>query len=113
MQCQIAKENLVNYKPDLIIVSPLNRALTTCSIIFPNAECPIIVQPLLSEGLRSSCDYSYLLQTKKPRFPTYNFDKVQKDGNFWYLKNESEKNYKEYMEIVNKNDGKAYEEIVK
>jgi broad specificity phosphatase PhoE len=65
MQCARAREKLALYAPDLILVSPLNRTLLTCSLIFPNPSCPVIVEPLLSEALRSSCDFSSGLAAKK------------------------------------------------
>jgi broad specificity phosphatase PhoE len=58
MQCVEAKEELQKLKPDLILVSPLNRALATCDIIFKGETCPIIAEPLLAESLRSVCDHA-------------------------------------------------------
>ena len=68
-----AKEILKNYHPDVILVSPLNRALKTCNEVFPEPTCPVIDEPILSEGLRSACDFAGCLSDKKSRYPLYNF----------------------------------------
>ena len=81
---------LSNIKPDIILVSPLNRTLLTCSQIFPSPSCPVIVEPVLAEGIRSSCDFSSELKAKMESYPNYNFDKVMTQGPFWFLKNDSE-----------------------
>jgi len=72
---------------DLILVSPLYRALETCSIVFKEViemnkaiksqansngklkEIPIIVDPLFSESLRCACDVSYNLPKAQLNFP--------------------------------------------
>ena len=51
---------------DLVLVSPLNRALKSCSIIFKEyTKGPIIVEPIISESLRCACDVSYNLPLAK------------------------------------------------
>ena len=49
---------------DLILVSPLERALQTCELIFKDRNVPIIAEPVLAEALRSACDISGDLQSK-------------------------------------------------
>lgn len=44
MQCINARENIANnLTPDVILVSPLERTLETCSLIFENRDIPVIV----------------------------------------------------------------------
>lgn len=42
-QCMHARETANNLTPDVILVSPLERTLETCSLIFENRDIPIIV----------------------------------------------------------------------
>lgn len=43
-------------EPDVILVSPLERTLETCSRVFKDRNIPVIVEPVLSEAFRTSCD---------------------------------------------------------
>lgn len=65
-------------QPDVILVSPLQRTLQTCSLVFSNRNIPVFVEPLLAEAFRSSCDVSSDLESKQKQFPQYNFDSVLK-----------------------------------
>lgn len=95
------------------MVSPLNRSLETCKEIFPAPTCPVIVDPALSEGLRSSCDFSCELHKKKALYPTYDFSKVDALGPFWVITNESEENQAKYREVLAENKDKGFEETMR
>ena len=64
-QCEKAKEQMKNFQPDVIVVSPLERTLETCSLIFKDRDIPVFVEPVLAEAYRSSCDISKDLAGKK------------------------------------------------
>ena len=53
-----AREKMKDIDIDLIIVSPLRRALMTCELIFENhkSNAPVIVDPAFREVLSSSND---------------------------------------------------------
>ena len=46
-------------------------------------------------------------------FPTYNFSKVEKEGPFWMIKNDSYENQIEYKNIIEANRNRSYEDIIK
>ena len=60
--------------------------------MFGDRGIPIIAEPVLAEAMRSSCDLSLPLDGKKKRFPFINFENVEKEGNLWFLKNDSSEN---------------------
>ena len=97
-QCITAQSHVQDIKPDIILVSPLFRTLRTCSFVFENhKDVPVVVEPLLAEAFRSSCDIASETAPKVEKFPTYNFDAVLESGDFWFIKNESEENQQKYF----------------
>ena len=56
LQCQNMHKTVRDIKVDAVIVSPYTRAMQTCQILFEGYSGPIIVEPLLSEIFRYSCD---------------------------------------------------------
>lgn len=83
MEC---REKMKDIDLDLIIVSPLRRALMTCEIIFENhkSNAPVIVDPAFREVLSSSNDIGSKLLESKTRFTKYDFSLIT-DPDFWYL----------------------------
>ena len=75
-----------NIDIDLIIVSPLRRALMTCQLIFENhqSNAPVIVDPAFREILSSSNDIGSKLIESKTRFTKFDFSLIT-DPDFWYL----------------------------
>lgn len=57
-QCDEARNKMKDIDLDLIIVSPMRRALATCDRVFKGhkSNAPIIVDPLFREIIESSCD---------------------------------------------------------
>ena len=95
------------HRPDLLVVSPLTRALQSAELAFEGIDCPRIVHPLATERLEHSSDVRWLrlgplrllsmldihggcrwLQVGRLRteleqeFPAYDFDLV--DNGIWW-----------------------------
>ena len=85
---------------DVILVSPLERTLETCNYIFGHRKIPIIVEPVISEALRSACDISQPLKGKTERFPHMDFSRVLEKGDLWFLNNDSEENQENYRQVI-------------
>jgi broad specificity phosphatase PhoE len=73
---------------DLIIVSPLRRALKTCHLIFDgHKDNPkVIVDPAFREVLCSSNDIGSKLEESRQEFTKFDFSLIT-DPDFWYLHN--------------------------
>lgn len=56
---------------DLVIVSPLRRALTTCELVFEGhkSKAPIIVDPMFREIFESICDIGSRLRESMRDYP--------------------------------------------
>lgn len=63
---------------------------------------PVVVEPLLAEAFRASCDIASEMGPKIEKFPNYDFDAVLQEGEFWFIKNESESNQQKYYELLRK-----------
>ena len=87
-------------EPDVILVSPLERTLETCSRVFKDRNIPVFAEPVLSQAFRTSCDIGGDLQGKKKRFPNYDFTSVEKGGDLWFIKNDCEENQKKYFSFL-------------
>ena len=57
-QCKGAREKMAEVDVDVVLVSPMRRALRTCSIIFEGhkSKANVIVEPSFREIIESSCD---------------------------------------------------------
>ena len=89
-----------DFNPDLIICSPLQRALETTRIVFPGRTCPHIVEPLLSETFKHSSQVCRSIEVKKSEFPEFDFSKVEAEGQFWFIKNDSFENQQRYFKFL-------------
>lgn len=69
-----AREGLMSRSYDLIVTSPLTRALETTLGIFGGRGIPIIVEPLHRECLESSCDVGRPPADLLAEFPGLAFD---------------------------------------
>jgi len=80
----VKKENL---KIDVIISSPLTRALKTCLGVFDGVEAfkqvPIEVHQRHTEFLQNSCDLGTKKSELQKKFPNLNFDNLTEI--WWYL----------------------------
>ena len=99
-QCLKARRKADDLKPDVILVSPLQRALQTCNYLFGDRGIPIIVEPVLTESIRSSCDLSTDIKPKTERFPNFNFDSVLKEEEYWNIQYD-ELNKDKYLQKIN------------
>jgi broad specificity phosphatase PhoE len=60
-------------KVQLIICSPLTRAIHTMQIAFPDANCHIIISPLVRERGDKLCDMGTPLPLLQEKYPQYEF----------------------------------------
>lgn len=60
-------------KVQLIICSPLSRAINTMQIAFPDVNCSIIISPLVRERGDKLCDKGIPLPLLQERYPQYEF----------------------------------------
>ena len=67
---------------DLVVVSPLTRAIQTALGLFDGALTPIIVNDLLRERLHCSCDVGRPPGDLKAEFPQLSFDHLD---HAWWL----------------------------
>jgi broad specificity phosphatase PhoE len=68
--------------PELIVVSPLTRAIETALGLFGGDTAPILVEPLAREWLCSSCDVGRPPQELARAFPGLAFDHL--DDPWWH-----------------------------
>ena len=71
---------------DVVIVSPMRRALRTCHIIFKEhkSKAKVIVEPAFREIMESSNDIGSKIQESMQLFPEFDFSNV-KDVEAWYV----------------------------
>jgi hypothetical protein len=68
-----------------VLVSPLLRALRTCRYVFNYFPIKKVVLPELTEAFRYSCDISLDIEQKREEFKDFDFSKIKKDDNLWFL----------------------------
>jgi broad specificity phosphatase PhoE len=71
---------------DVVIVSPMRRALTTCALVFKNhkSKAPIIVDPLFREIMESGCDIGSRLRESMKDYPDFDYSLI-KNIDYWYI----------------------------
>jgi len=82
-----------NLNPELIITSPLTRALLTASGAFGHrSNIPVLVHHLITERVENACDHgtprSDLVSTWKAKYPHFDFTPLHSDGCgevFWHF----------------------------
>ena len=74
-------------KVDLIICSPLTRAIDTMKIAFPNISCPVIITPLVRERGDKTCDIGKPLSVLREKYPNYNF--IHFNNEYWWTCNQN------------------------
>lgn len=75
-----------NTEVDVILVSPLRRALHTCSIIFEGhkSKAQVIVEPAFREIMESANDIGTEIRESIAKYPHFNFDNI-KDPDAWFI----------------------------
>jgi broad specificity phosphatase PhoE len=76
---------------DLIIVSPMRRALTTCALVFKDhpSHPPVIVDPLFREILESGCDIGSRLRFSMKDYPDFDYSLIHNVDD-WYIETMSD-----------------------
>jgi broad specificity phosphatase PhoE len=72
-QCLKARNNSIINSVQIVLVSPLTRALQTAQLVFGGKGIPIVVRPELTESFRYGCDLSGPLEDKPKEFPSFDF----------------------------------------
>ena len=73
--------------PQVLIASPLSRALHTAELTFGNTSCPTIVEPLCSERIWLSSDVGRQPAELQQDFPTVDMDNLE---DVWWHNNGSD-----------------------
>jgi len=74
----IQLEAVKHLKPEIVVVSPLTRALETASIVFPDsAEVPIKLFPGMQEHVVNICDVGRPVSALQQEFPKLDFSQLQ------------------------------------
>ena len=69
----------------LIISSPLTRAVQTMRLMFPQAACPVLLTPLVREKLNYACDIGIPTSKLRNMYPEYTF--AHFEGEYWWKHN--------------------------
>ena len=80
-QAQNAQKKLENINFDLMLCSPLTRALQTFSLIFPNLVQDAVILPFTREHCLCSSEVGRQPSILQKEFPDFYFDKLKK---FWW-----------------------------
>ena len=80
-QAQNAQKKLNNIDFDLILCSPLTRALQTFSLIFPNLVQDAVILPFIREHSLCSSEVGRQPSLLEKEFPDFNFNNLK---NFWW-----------------------------
>ncbi|KAL6062566.1 Phosphoglycerate mutase [Balamuthia mandrillaris] len=98
-QIEQLQERVKDIEVDLIVCSPLTRALQTCLGGFAGRNQTVVVTDLCRERLENACDFGRLAKELVEDFPTVDFSALP-SGIWWYIPEElsaqiTEENYKE------------------
>jgi broad specificity phosphatase PhoE len=72
-----ARQAAKNLRPDLVVTSPLTRALQTAVGLFAGEPVPIVVESLHRERLGNSCDVGRKPSELVDEFPALTFDHLE------------------------------------
>ena len=83
-QAQDTQKKLKNVDFDLVLCSPLTRALQTFSLIFPNLPQEAVLLPFVREHSLCSSEVGRQPSILAKEFPDFNFDNLK---DFWWNNN--------------------------
>lgn len=81
-QAEEARERLAAFEADLVVTTPLTRAIETASALF-QGRAPILVEPLHREWQYNSCDVGRPASVLAAEFPGLRFDHLPEK--WWHL----------------------------
>lgn len=83
------------FKPELIVASPLTRAIQTAKLATSSLpDVPLTVTPLCSERLGCSCDIGTPISVMEKRFPDVDFSHIEDPESWWWTRIESDPSIK-------------------
>ena len=97
MQAKAASNELNHIEFDLIVSSPLSRALQTYEIIFSKRDIKLDINPLHREYVAHSCDIGIQPAELKKKFPNLNFKKLEK---YWWNNGKKIQEKKIFIESI-------------
>ena len=97
MQAKTASNKLNHIEFDLIVSSPLSRALQTYEIIFSKRDIELEINPLHREHVAHSCDIGKQPDELKKIFPNLNFGKLEK---YWWNNGKKIQEKKIFIESI-------------
>ncbi|KZV93969.1 phosphoglycerate mutase-like protein, partial [Exidia glandulosa HHB12029] len=80
-QAEVARQAWLKYTPpdpELILCSPLRRALHTCSITFPGRQARVL-EDVREHVTGWTCDYRLPLSTIRAEYPQHDFSRIQSE----------------------------------
>ena len=83
-QAQDTQKKLKNLDFDLVLCSPLTRALQTFTLIFPNLSQEAVILPFVREHSLCSSEVGRQPSILAKEFPEFKFDNLK---NFWWNNN--------------------------
>lgn len=87
LQCEELRKLLIkleavkHLKPELVVVSPLTRAMETAALVFPDNDIPIKLWPGMQEHVVNICDVGRPVSVLQSEFPRFDFSHIQ--DNWW------------------------------
>ena len=97
MQAKATANKLNHIEFDLIVSSPLSRALQTYEIIFSKRDIKLDINPLHREYVAHSCDIGIQPADLKKKFPNLNFKKLEK---YWWNNGKKIQENKIFIESI-------------
>jgi broad specificity phosphatase PhoE len=88
-QAAKARQTAASLSVDLVVASPLTRALETALGLFIDTPVPIIVSSIHRERLGNSCDVGRPPSVLLQEFPTLKFDHLE--NTWWYNGNKDDR----------------------
>lgn len=110
-QARGLRRQLEHLNPDLLVCSPLTRAIQTCLLACQHVSKPIIVVPLCAERVAFACDIGRPVEMLQKDFPDLNYEFVQPPEAWWWMPEKMEDRTSEgSLALLNKHPVGVYKD---